>query len=503
MPNENGIEALKNYEAEIAEPYSSLIENFRAFGYSLPDALADIIDNSIAAGAKNVWIRFTWKSDKSFISITDDGSGMTKDDLVEALRPGTKNPFADRKEEDLGRFGLGLKSASFSQCRRLTVISKKADSAISYRTWDLDYVEQCKKWQLLNYISDPSLAEELNGKSQGTIVIWEKPDRILYDQNKQLIPSRKFLELIREAEQHLSMVFHRFIEKATLKLWINDTIVPAWNPFLLMEEATQSFPTEEFGNGDIRITGFVLPHVSKIGPEKYKKAEGINGWTAQQGFYIYRKDRMLVTGDWLGIFRKEDVTRLARIVIEMDARLDFAWQLDIRKSRAVPPKIFRDQLKRYAAGVRKAAIDVYNFRGKNSVRKADSNTKFEFAWITEQLNDRQYFRINRNHTLVKSLMENPAVPKRELKALLLLLETTLPVPAILLNENQNNDRPSEAGIPATDAEITGLIQTIYDQLLKKGKSPEEAVEELYTIEPLSDFPHLVEAFRNQISDEKA
>ena len=101
---------------------SSMIETFRAIGYSIEAAVADIIDNSISARAKNIWINFEWEGSETWLAVKDDGSGMNNDELVQAMRPDSKNPLDDRSTKDLGRFGLGLKTASFSQCRLLSVI---------------------------------------------------------------------------------------------------------------------------------------------------------------------------------------------------------------------------------------------------------------------------------------------------------------------------------------------------------------------------------------------
>jgi hypothetical protein len=482
--------------AEIVEPdAAALIETFRAIGYNLPSAVADIIDNSISAHAGNVWINFNWAASHSSVIIRDDGNGMTKDELVEALRPGTNNPLSDRNSTDLGRFGLGLKTASFSQCRRLTVISKnKTAQDINYRAWDLNYVEKKKKWQIIKYLSDPRLPDILNDQQSGTIVSWELLDRIVFDQDKQIITQKKFWEAVREVEQHLSMVFHRFIEKKKLIIWLNGLALGSWNPFMTDEPATQSFPAESYDKGRILITGFVLPHVTKINAEKWNTAAGSYGWTAQQGFYIYRKDRILLAGDWLGLFKKDEHTRLARIMVEIDSDLDFSWQIDIRKSRAIPPKMFQDVLKRYGAEVRKHAIDVFRHRGKQKQRKT-GRSNFEFAWITYEENGREYFKINRNHPLVRILFDTSETVNSEVERLLRLLEVTLPVPAIVLNESQHNDKPSDAGIPVSDNEIFTLMKAAYKKLIADGISRQKAIEELFFIDPFSNYPHLVEQLK--------
>lgn len=192
----------------------AMINTFRAFGYNLQTAVADIIDNSISAKAENIWIRYEWNGENSWVTITDDGQGMDKDGLVEAMTPGSKDPKDERDENDLGRFGLGLKTSSFSQCKALTVITKKENYQLIKRCWDLDFVNQTGKWNLLDYLSNDFFKENLLNIPHGTTVVWEKLDRLVGNSNVHNEAARKvFLQEFEEVEEHLSLVFHRFMEK--------------------------------------------------------------------------------------------------------------------------------------------------------------------------------------------------------------------------------------------------------------------------------------------------
>lgn len=462
----------------------------------MPTALADIVDNSIAAKSKRVWIDFSWASEESSIQIRDDGNGMSEQDLVEALRPGTHHPLEDRSPDDLGRFGLGLKTASFSQCRRLTVLSKHTEKdSIHHRGWDLDYVQEiAKKWQIINYVSDTNLIKKLTEQHSGTLVFWEKLDRVVLGHDNKLISEAKFLQAVREVENHLAMVFHRYLESGRLRLFINQVEVKPWDPFLRNEDATQFFPTESFSNDQIRITGYVLPHISKISKSAFEKAAGPKGWNEHQGFYIYRNDRLLVAGGWLRMYRKEEHVKLARIMIEIDTSFDFEWQLDIRKSSAIPPALLRDELKRYSAEIRKRAIEVYRHRGRQHQRKS-KDTKFEFSWITIEKDGRDQFRINRNHPLVRTAREKLGNEQKVLERLLLLLEGTLPIPGIVLNESRYANESVATSNQLSEHEVVDLMSQTYQQLLSEGKTHDQTLEELYFIDPISDFPHLVEKLK--------
>ncbi len=198
-----------------ATPYAaSLIEGHRDFGYSLETALADIIDNAITAGAQKVELVADTVAEEPWIALADDGSGMSEIELIEAMRLGSKNPTDKRAAEDLGRFGLGLKSASFSQCRSLTVLTRR-DATASCARWDLDRVAKRNDWSL-ELIDNPELVIGHDLLPQrGTVVIWKKLDRLSggYNHDRSKCTAHMNAELSR-AERHLRLVFHRFLEGA-------------------------------------------------------------------------------------------------------------------------------------------------------------------------------------------------------------------------------------------------------------------------------------------------
>ncbi len=331
-----------------AEPHaSSMIETFRAIGYNLETAVADVIDNSISAQAKNIYFSSQWKGGESVITIMDDGCGMDGDELVAAMRPGAKNPLDDRSEKDLGRFGLGLKTASFSQCRILIVVSKKAGCEQVYWIWDLDYVNKTSKWELIRYPISEEFLHALDKQESGTLVVWTHLDRVIPTNTSvsNEMAKEKFLAQMDKVKQHLAMTFHRFIEEKSVKLFCWGHEILPWNPFLASEGATQPFPEEYLGQAVMK--GYVLPHKSHLTEQAYKNAEGADGWTGQQGFYVYRGKRLMLAGDWLGFFRKEEHYKLVRIQIDLPNSLDSDWQIDIKKSTARPPR-FEPMLKPFA-----------------------------------------------------------------------------------------------------------------------------------------------------------
>lgn len=471
---------------------SSMIETFRAIGYSIEAAVADVIDNSISAEAKNVWLNFDWKGSETWVSIKDDGFGMNNEELIQAMKPGSKNPLDGRSNKDLGRFGLGLKTASFSQCRKLTVLSKKEGFLQAFWTWDLDYVKESGKWELLKFLPDAKMESEIDNQKSGTIVLWNDIDRLVKnfhsDDAKAL---DKFLVIMEQVKNHLSMVFHRFIESGSIKIWFQGRQIKAWNPFLISESATQIFPDEYLNNGKVIVKGFVLPHKSKISEETYKEAEGPKGWGEQQGFYVYRNDRLLLSGDWLGIYRKEEHYKLARIQIDLSNTLDSEWQIDIKKSIARPPIILREQLKAYSSKVRAQAVEVYRHKGRTV--KQLPGQKFVPLWIDHKRGDKWFYKINREHPLVeKSINQAETEPQKAIENLIRFIEETVPSKSIYIKEASDEDAIGKPFEGIDQEPIRKAMKQMYDKLVNEGKTDEQAKAIIFNIDPFNLFPHFLE-----------
>lgn len=471
---------------------SSMIETFRAIGYSIEAAVADIIDNSISAEAKNIWLNFDWKGSETWVSIKDDGFGMNNEELIQAMKPGSKNPLDGRSNKDLGRFGLGLKTASFSQCRKLTVLSKKEGFQQSFWTWDLDYVKETGKWELLQFLPDAKMESEIDNQKSGTIVLWNDIDRLVKnfhsDDAKAL---DKFLVIMEQVKNHLSMVFHRFIENGSIKIWFQGRQIKAWNPFLISESATQIFPDEYLNNGKVIVKGFVLPHKSKISEETYKEAEGPKGWGEQQGFYVYRNERLLLSGDWLGIYRKEEHYKLARIQIDLPNTLDSEWQIDIKKSIARPPIVLREQLKAYSSKVRAQAVEVYRHKGRTV--KQLPGQKFVPLWIDHKRGDKWFYKINREHPLIeKSINQAETEPQKAIENLIRFIEETVPSKSIYIKEASDEDAIGKPFEGIEQEPIRKAMKQMYDKLVNEGKTDEQAKAIIFNIDPFNLFPHFLE-----------
>ena len=486
----------------VAPDASAMIESLRAFGYDLPTAIADLVDNSISAGARNLWLTFLWDGPASYISIADDGAGMSEPDLVGAMRAGSRSPLIPRTSNDLGRFGLGLKTASFSQCRRLTVASHTSGSRLAIRRWDLDHVQKVRDWQLLREPASGSLPrlDQISKSSHGTLVLWEQMDRLVSGTDTlDKSDHQRFLELVELVDDHLGMVFHRFLKgKGSIKIFINGRDdrhrVKAWDPFLEDEPATQAGPTEtlQTPGGAVDIQAFVLPHHDRLTRDAHREASGPAGWNAQQGFYVYRNRRLLVPGDWLGLgFAKEEHYKLARIRIDIHNTADRDWDIDVKKSSARPPSGLRKRLRWIAEEARKKAVAVYRHRGGTSV--ARQSGPFDPVWVAVNRVGKTGYSINREHPLVARCLAGPTESRVALNALLRLLEEMVPIRRIWLEETEKPDAHAQPFERAADKEITGVIKQVYSALIASGLAAGEAASRLHAMEAFAAHAHLVEA----------
>lgn len=474
-------------KAEIAKPNpKSTINSYRSFGYNLSTAISDIIDNSISANANEIFIEYKWNGQDSFISICDNGIGMNQDELVLAMTPGSKDPEEERGKNDLGRFGMGLKTASFSQCKRLTCISKKNSYSIIKRCWDIDYINAENEWQLIDYVSDNSFLKQIENQKSGTLVLWEKLDRIVGSAEfKNEGVKNAFYQEMMNVKHHLSLVFHKFIESKRIKIIFQNTEIEAYNPFLLnLNPKPEMGQPEIFGN--VEITYFILPHMSAIGKTDYENSGGSLGWFHEQGFYIYRGDRLLVSGDWLGLEKKRDYSKLARIAVNFTNTNDFNWHLDIKKSTATPPIEIRKELSRIAKIAIMKSAKIYNWRGQKSVSET-GNINHEPLWTDEKTREGiKKYKINRKHPIIKSLLEeNNKLAGKALK----LLENNVPIELILSNQNEDpafhelekqTEKPSD--------ELINLAIELYQINVSQGVPKELAKQQIMSSTPFNLFP---------------
>ncbi|MET9783961.1 ATP-binding protein [Nocardiopsis alba] len=474
---------------------AGMVASLSSLGYSLPAAIADLVDNSISAGAGNIDVDFTWEGKQSWITVKDDGRGMTEPELVTAMTVAARGPSSERSHTDLGRFGVGLKSASFSQCRKLTV-STFANGVRHTRTWDLDVVEKYGQWRLLRNPgaeTEALLKKITESGDQGTVVLWERLSGY-HDTTVTSEDTKTQAQFYTEAERteaHLAMVFARFLVHPYRRhIRVRGSELTPWDPFLATHPSVQRIPEEPLplGAKSVRVQPFVLPTAQRLSEDEYDSAAGTKGWLGQQGFYVYRRDRLILAGDWLGIrgLRREEKYNLARIAVDIPAEADVAWGVDVRKASVVPPVSLRRHLERIARHTREVASRSSRQRGRIASRA--HGDPLMFAWNVKRDDGRILLRINRKHPLVKSAAEGRASEAEAIRAMLRLLEETVPITAIrMLHETDTIDDPEPFGGPGeADPETIAVARRVYEALLEQGRSPENAREVLRSMPPFDE-----------------
>lgn len=415
---------------------SSLLESLRNIGYSMKTAVADIIDNSITAGASAIHIRYSWNAGKPWFAIADNGCGMTKDALIAAMRFGSSNPLAQRTENDLGRFGLGMKTASISQCRHLLVASK-CNGEISICEWDLDQIAEANNidWRLGLLSTDAiqarplvlELLSHMSTQDSGTLVLWQHFDR-LGELGAPLKRERTYSKLLTTVREHLSLVFHRFLTpdpgKRRLSIRMNGDELVAHNPFHPGTLATQELPAQRFQveGREVTVQPYVLPHHSKVSKEDYDKYAGEGGYLHNQGFYVYRARRLIIYATWFRLMKKAELTKLVRVRVDIPNTLDHLWKIDVKKSAATPPETVREQLQQVLGRIEIHGKRVYSQTGKRLASRAQTP-----AWHKRAKAGSIFYEINRDYPLLKQLASTIAAEQKDiLNALLLTLEQTFP-----------------------------------------------------------------------------
>jgi hypothetical protein len=352
-------------------------------GYDFSAAVADLVDNSIEARATLVAIDVEYEGDDSWVRIADNGEGMVPSRLKEAMRYGTEREY---ESDDLGRFGLGLKTASMSQCQRLSVASRtnsvRAD--IAAFCWDLDHIEKTNRWEILSIERNglgPAIREPLK-RTTGTVVLWQRLDRILgYALPYGEFARKRLFTMCRELEQHLAMVFHRFlsgeVRSKKLNILLNGQKVEPWDPFARSEKNTKVLTPMAIGlvhegvTGEIKLDPFILPHQNEFSsPDAFKRASGPSNWNQQQGFYIYRAGRLIQSGGWSRLRTLDEHTKLARVALSFSPVFDEAFKINVAKMRVQLPQQIRDQIELAIRPVLKIAQETY----RKSSSKSSSTT---------------------------------------------------------------------------------------------------------------------------------
>jgi len=434
----------------------SLLESTRNLGYSIEEAISDLIDNSITAKAKNITYEFHWNTGTPFFLLKDDGNGMSTDnrELIDSFKLGA-NKDKKRDPKDLGRFGFGMKTASLSQARSLTVITKKKGNSIIARALDLIFIAELKQGWKLKLVNEEKIQSEilfLNKQESGTIIRWDDWDRAPKS-------NEDFTSLISEINNYISVCFHRFIEKG-INIYCHDTLLLPCSPIPSGEGST--LYSQVTIDENAKQTAFIIQH-PKFWAENFENITRFNsfrlfeGLERQQGIYIYRCDRLLTPkGGWLGQINKGNSAKLARVVINYSNKADDLWSLDITKTNASIPYEFRTAIKELIEASKNESLNKI-IRGNRVISEGLSHSNNALVWLTSkdlQFNSFKY-SIDINNPFLKQFISEKLITEKNLKILLDVISNTLPVSKII----QNNDSdPSK-----------------HDRMYKKEKLTEEEI----------------------------
>jgi len=365
------------YGQQVIPSASRLMKSLRDLGYDFSQAVADLVDNSIEAGSTKVIIDVEFDGDHSRVRIADNGKGMSLPELQEAMRYGSERDYEEI--DGLGKFGLGLKTASLSQCQRLSVASRDdRDKEFNACCWDLEHVEKTNKWELIN--PDKKNIQQILGNgitdSTGTVVLWQWLDRMLGMKHPYGEVARKrLMSMCRDLENHLAMVFHRFLDGEvpgkTLEIILNGNKIEPWDPYARGEPKTKvldpiHIPLEYEGvSGEVILEPFVLPHQDDFSSrDAFNRTSGPAKWNQQQGFYIYRSDRLIQSGGWSKLQTVDEHTKLARLALRFTSQLDDAFKINVAKMRVQLPTQIRDQISDAIKPVIKLAQETYRRTGQ-------------------------------------------------------------------------------------------------------------------------------------------
>lgn len=412
----------------IANPSTNMVDVISNSGYTLESAIADIIDNSLAAKAKNIDVNFVFDGLNSKIIIKDDGLGMSEAKLKEAIIYAYRDIDDFRELTDIGRYSIGLNAASSSFCRCLFLTSKVANDEQHSIKMDFEHIKKSKKWEI--FVCENRKENKITTKS-GTIVVWErlKIEKDLVQNENLLLNQEGLYSYLRKVELHLSKVFYRYIEFHGVKIRINGNLIEGWDPFFSSHINTQRPRKEEFMiNGSlVRIECYVLPVSEHLSPAEkdYEFGFGKN-LEELQGFYIYREDRLICGGGWLDIegLNITPKANYARIGLFVDNTLDKYLSVNFLKNRVTLPFELAVKLKPIARKTRSESSNNYDYKKESRPYKKKHNL-VEKPWITTKTTNGVKAQINEKHPIIKSICKS--LPSKQRKMLFDLLAKTLPI----------------------------------------------------------------------------
>lgn len=476
--------------------------SLRSMGYSFESAVADVIDNSISAHAKNIRILFpSTPLDELAIGILDDGDGMKGDVLFEAMRYGCLSAEEERVEDDLGRFGMGMKSASLSQCRCLTVVSFDGNTLNGF-TWDYNHIIKTQDWiiqELEKYEIDKlPYIEKLKEQKKGTLVIWQDFDVIYNSSGGQVYST--LVDLRSSLENTLALIYHRFLSITgvqRLHIYINELDIKPLDPFLEQHPKTTIKKEIELDIKDsnaieriIKIRPFILPYATELREKDKQLIGGIENLRAKQGFYIYRNKRLIIWGTWFGMKQRAELTKNTRIRVDIPNTLDDIWSIDIKKQQASIPKQILQRLKKAVDEALEFSIRQQTYRGRTE--KVDE--RIDYIWDRKRgRNNTFFYQINRESKLFQFVRDKMSDEDYGyLEMLLTEIENNLPIQQLYIDKsNESISAPEETNGRLDD--VYQMAVTLATTMMTiRSDGWEAIINDLMNSEPWCKYPAIKE-----------
>ena len=485
--------------------------SIRSIGYTFESAIADVIDNSISAKATHVRVLFpTTPLEKPVVAIWDNGNGMSKEDLFEAMRLGSCSVEKERAVDDLGRYGMGLKSASLSQCREVTVISIHNGNLAAYK-WDYNLIQKKKDWMLLELEDNEILKlphiDTLKNSDHGTLVLWQNFDIIskssqgrIYDRLEKLQSS---------LSTTLSLIFHRYLSsKSTRKfcIRINNYELEPQDPFLennpkttKKKEMTIALRDSHNVEQYIKVKAFILPFATDLTKEDKKLLGGNDNLRSKQGFYIYRNNRLIIWGTWFGMKSRNELTKNARIRVDIPNTLDDIWSVDIKKQSVTIPDMIQRQLKNTVNEALEISVKKETHRG----RKESVDANIDYIWNRMKgRGDYYFYQINRESRLFQFIRKKMSEEDYQyLEMFLTEIENNFPIQQMYIDRSNDNIQLEEADDNRID-DIYQLALTMIDTAKSiRTDGIEKIIDDIMLSEPFCKYASLKVKLLNEYQDD--
>lgn len=461
-------------------PSTNLVESLRDMGYTLDTALADVVDNSISSGATRIAI-YASPETPSRIAIADNGRGMSEQQILQALTLAFYSRDMVRSSNDLGRYGMGMKTASWSQCRRFTILSSM-NGVVNAATVDLDQIREQQTWEaeFLTAEQIDALPDRSLLLGNGTLLIWEKLDRVVNDADTKA--QTELASKLNQAAEHLEVIFHRFMVSEApypkITITINGRELKPFDPFCSKHPATQQSAEEVIplgSNGSVKVQAFTLPHHDRLSSVENSRLAGPEGYLRNQGFYLYRERRLILKGTWFRLKKPHPSLNLARIRIDIPNSMDDRWHINIIKSSAQPPREVRERLRRIVDTLGSHSQKVYKQKGFTQ----DQGGLFP-VWKTRQVGGVTSYELSDEHPLIRGFIDELSDDhKRKLKSILQLITSSLPLDSISVSIG--NAPGSVKGETMDTSSLYELLDSVWDK--RPSDNVEELVDLLSTVEP--------------------